>query len=214
MTEISERGIMELVAHEGIVLEAYKDSVGVWTWGIGITSASGHNVERYIDNPQTLERVFEIYIWALQRYETDVDAAFGAYELNENERAAAVSFHYNTGAIKSATWVKQVKAGDMDAARVSIMNWKTPASIIPRREAERDLFFDAAWTGVTTGTVYEVYKPSYSPNWGSATQVDISEPLDAAMDEDGPTATDDTEKHLIDTIASATAALAEYRAQK
>jgi len=34
----------ELAAHEGIVVEAYRDTVGVWTWGIGVTSRSGHKV--------------------------------------------------------------------------------------------------------------------------------------------------------------------------
>ena len=45
----------EIVSHEAIVREAYKDSVGVWTWSVGITNASGHKVfPRYKDNPQSL----------------------------------------------------------------------------------------------------------------------------------------------------------------
>lgn len=35
--------IVAAIAHEeGLVLEAYRDSVGVWTWALGVTNASGH----------------------------------------------------------------------------------------------------------------------------------------------------------------------------
>ena len=33
---LTRRTLLELVYHEGIVLEAYKDSKGIWTWGIGV----------------------------------------------------------------------------------------------------------------------------------------------------------------------------------
>lgn len=39
--KITARVALELASHEGLVRQAYKDSVGVWTWSIGITSASG-----------------------------------------------------------------------------------------------------------------------------------------------------------------------------
>ena len=64
--KLTRRAAKELIAHEGIVREAYKDSVGVWTWSIGITNASGHQVHpRYLDNPQSLEKCLQIFIWLL-----------------------------------------------------------------------------------------------------------------------------------------------------
>ncbi|WP_428141663.1 glycoside hydrolase family protein, partial [Bradyrhizobium sp.] len=33
---------MALISHEGIVLSRYKDSVGVWTIGVGHTKAAGN----------------------------------------------------------------------------------------------------------------------------------------------------------------------------
>ena len=105
---LTKRVLLELASHEGIVKEAYKDSKGIWTWGIGVTSASGHKVfPRYVDNPQPLGRVIEIYKWLLEtKYLPDVLQAFEGHSLNEAQIAAALSFHYNTGGIKKASWVR------------------------------------------------------------------------------------------------------------
>ena len=173
--KLSHRTLIELASHEGAVLEAYKDTKGVWTWGIGVTSRSGHRVERYIDNPQTLEHVFEIYEWLLRtKYLPDVLAAFRGYPLTENQLAAALSFHYNTGAINRAMWVKSFIAGKGAQARREFMNWRSPPEIIPRREKERDLFFDNVWSNKDGKiTVYtDVNKPSYTPNRSSAIEME------------------------------------------
>ena len=165
----------ELIAHEGLVREAYRDSVGIWTWGIGVTSASGHKVHpRYVDNPQTLKRVFEVFEWLLrQKYVPSVDAAFQGHTLSEAQFAAALSFHYNTGGIQRATWVREWKAGNIDRARQTFMNWSKPPEIIPRRAKERDLFFDGTWSHDGKATEYPVRKPSYLPDISNGKRGDI-----------------------------------------
>jgi lysozyme len=180
---ITVRTALELVGHEAIVREAYLDSEGIWTWGVGVTSRSGHRVERYKDDPQSVQRCLEVYIWLLQtRYLPDVDDAFDGSPLTEAQRAAALSFHYNTGAIARASWVASVKAGRTAEARAQIMEWRKPAAIIERREKERDLFFDGRWSSDGRATIYEVSKPSYSPRWGSAKRVDIRPEIAALLD--------------------------------
>ena len=173
---ITGRVAAELIAHEGLVREAYRDSVGVWTWSIGITSQSGHDVHpRYVDNPQPLKRCFEVFEWLLRtRYKPAVDAAFKGVALSEAQFGAALSFHYNTGGIGRATWVKDWVAGEADAARAAFMNWSKPAEIIPRREKERDLFFDEVWSNAGTAVEYPVKKPSYLPDIVKGKSVDIS----------------------------------------
>ncbi len=106
MYEITTRVALEVASHEAIIRQAYKDSVGVWTWSVGLTSNSGHKVERYIDNPQPMKRCLEVWLWAMERYATDVKRAFHSRPLEEHEFGAALSFHWNTGAIASASWVK------------------------------------------------------------------------------------------------------------
>lgn len=171
---LSTRTLVELADHEGVVLEAYKDVRGIWTWGVGVTTASGHAVERYIDAPTTLKRVFEVYEWLLRtKYLPDVLKAFEGYELSEHELAAALSFHYNTGGIKRAQWVKSIKQGLRNRAYDEFMNWRSPASIIPRREKERDLFFNGEWANKDGKvTIYSVLKPSYRPAISSGKRIE------------------------------------------
>jgi lysozyme len=185
--QITERMALELIGHEAIVQEAYKDSVGVWTWGVGVTSASGHVVERYQDNPQTIARCLEVYLWLLrEKYLPDVLAAFSGYDLTEAEAAAALSFHYNTGAIKRAGWVKKVLAGGSVAdMQASFMEWRNPPEIVERRRKECDLFFSGKWSSDGKTTVWPVKKPSYRPDWGNGKRVDITADLRAAMSAGG-----------------------------
>lgn len=174
MKDITQKMLVEIAAHEGLVREAYKDSVGVWTWGAGVTSASGHDVERYIGNPQPMEKVLEVYQWLLrEKYLPDVLEAFQGHVLQEHELAAALSFHWNTGGIKRASWVKHYKAGDLTASRKAFMSWRKPAEIIPRREAERDLFFDGVWTNDGKATEYTKVTKAGNIVWSSAKRVQL-----------------------------------------
>lgn len=164
--EITPRVAAELLDHEAIVREAYKDSVGVWTWGVGVTDKSGHKVARYKDNPQSVQRVLEVYIWLLEeKYAPAVRKAFAGYPLTEAQFAAALSFHYNTGRIGNAGWVRDVLKGEMDNAEANIMQFRIPPEIIPRRMKERDLFFKGEWSGSGKVNVYGVRKPSYQPDF-------------------------------------------------
>ena len=115
MRPLTPRIVGEILHHEGLVREAYRDSAGVWTWSVGITSASGHRVERYRDNPQSIARCLEVFVWLLTaRYLPAVLAAFGGFVPQEHELAAALSFHWNTGAIGRAAWLKRFLAGERD----------------------------------------------------------------------------------------------------
>lgn len=178
--KVSIRALGEIVSHEAIIQESYKDSKAVWTWSAGITSASGHDVDRYKDNPQPIRKCLEIYYWLLTtKYLPDVLSAFHGRALSEAQLAAALSFHWNTGAIKVADWVESWLAGKPTQARSEFMNYRKPPEIIERREKERDLFFDGEWSGDGKVTLYQVRKPSYTPNWGSAKRIDITADLAA-----------------------------------
>ena len=180
--KITVKCMQEIIAHEAIICEAYKDSVGVGTWGVGVTTKSGHAVERYKDNPQPISRVIQIFEWLLrEKYAPDVFAAFKGRELTEAQFTAALSFHYNTGAIRRASWVRSWLAGDKDNARAEIMNWTKPKELWERRRKERDLFFDGKWTADGKAAVFQVRKPSYQPSWSSAKRIDITRDLVEAL---------------------------------
>lgn len=181
-SDITERVAMELIQHEAIVQEAYKDSQGIWTWGVGVTSASGHSVERYKDNPQPLAKCLAIYVWLLrEKYAPAVRQAFSGRELTEAQFAAALSFHYNTGAIERASWVKTWLTGGLAKAKEQFLEWRRPPAIMGRRRAEADLFFHGKWSSGGLAAVYPVLKPSYQPNFGAGKMVDIRDALKEAM---------------------------------
>ena len=45
---VSVRVALEVAHHEAVIRQTYLDSEGVNTWSVGLTSASGHNVDRYM----------------------------------------------------------------------------------------------------------------------------------------------------------------------
>jgi lysozyme len=174
--------ISELMHHESIIREMYKDSVGVETWSAGLTAASGINVRQYKDNPATLQVCIDAVIDRLRKvYVPRVLEAFKGKNLTEAQFAAALSFDYNTGAVTRADWVKHWMNGHTDVAYKSIMNWKSPPEIIGRREAERELFFKGTWSQDGKTKVIGVRKPSYQPDWRSTKRVDVSAEIKAAL---------------------------------
>lgn len=179
--QLTRKAALEVAHHEALIRQAYKDSVGVWTWSVGLTSASGHNVERYIGKPQSIEHCISVFMWALERYAEDVREAFAGHELTEAQFAAALSFHWNTGAIKRASWVKHFRAGRASQAKKAFMDWRKPKEIIPRRKSERDLFFDGKWSGDGEMTEWTRLTSRSTPDWSSAKKINVSAAIDAAL---------------------------------
>ncbi|HWT42800.1 MAG TPA: hypothetical protein VN152_09145 [Sphingopyxis sp.] len=180
---LTARTAAELVGHEAIVLEWYLDSENVGTWGIGVTNASGHGVDRYKDNLQTIGRCLEVYIWLLgNSYIPDVRKAFAGCELTEAQFAAALSFHYNTGAILRTDWVKLWKSGNIKAARDFLeTHYLNGGDLKERRRKEAALFFDGRWAGDGTALVVPVAKPSYKPAFKRAERIDVMPMLNALL---------------------------------
>ena len=105
--KMSDRGLLALVRHEGIVPGPYLDVKQVWTSGIGHTAAAGP------PDPATMQRgmpadldagireAFRVFRSDLARYEAAVLRAVKV-PLEPHEFDALVSFHYNTGGIAKA----------------------------------------------------------------------------------------------------------------
>jgi lysozyme len=141
----SDRGLLALLRHEGVVPAPYRDVKGVWTFGIGHTAEAGP------PDPATLPRgmpedldagireAFRLFRADLRRYEAEVLRAV-TVPLAPHEFDALVSFHFNTGGIARAALTRHLNAGDRDAAAEAFLNWLRPASLRTRREAERALF--------------------------------------------------------------------------
>ena len=140
----TDRGLLALIRHEGVVPGPYLDGKGVWTFGIGHTAGAG------VPDPAAMPRVmpadldaalreaFRLLRADLATCEAEVARAV-TVDLAPHEFDALVSFHYNTGGIARAALTRALNAGDRKAA-AGFLNWLKPASLRERREAERDLF--------------------------------------------------------------------------
>lgn len=190
---LSEKMLLEIAEHEGLVLEAYRDSVGVLTWGFGVTDASGHKVGRYDTasggKRSSIERAVEVFEWLLRtKYLPQVIAAFRGRALTEAQLTAALSFHWNTGAIGQADWVQSFLLGRRERAWAEFMNWSKPREIIARRKAERALFFDGRWSGDGVVTIYDRVntREPRNPVWSTAREIDIKDEVRAALARNAP----------------------------
>jgi len=142
---MTDRGLLALARHEGIVPAPYLDVKRVWTFGVGHTAAAGAPDPARLprgmpaDLDAGIREALRLFRADLAGYEAEVLRAV-TVPLEPHEFDALVSFHYNTGAITRATLTKAFNAGDRKAAGAAFMNWLRPATLRPRREAERDLF--------------------------------------------------------------------------
>lgn len=142
----SDQGIAFLVAHEGVVPGPYLDSVGIWTYGVGHTAAAGApNPARMArgmpaDLDAGIAEAFRVLRADLPKYEAAVNRVLAGRTVPQHQFDAAVSFHFNTGAIERANWVKLWLAGRLrEAGDSMVANWRTPSEIVPRRQAEAAL---------------------------------------------------------------------------
>jgi len=102
--------------------DAYPDpgSVDGKPWTIGWGSTGSDIKKGTIWTQQQCDARFVI---DMKRYVDEVTRAIGAAPTSANQFDALVSFHYNTGAIFSATLTKRHKEGKFEAAKAEFGKW-------------------------------------------------------------------------------------------
>ncbi|MCX5512111.1 lysozyme [Kaistia algarum] len=154
MPRTSTAGLAQLAAEEGESLRAYRDVAGVWTIGVGLTKASGVIAPKAgmiisrEESRQLLAKALET------RYEPAVAAAMPGAAAHEFD--GAVSFHFNTGAIGRAGWIKAWRGGDRAGVRSGLLLWskaggRSIEGLRRRRAREADLILDARYAGAEAG---------------------------------------------------------------
>jgi GH24 family phage-related lysozyme (muramidase) len=170
---------MEVASHEALIRQTYKDSVGK------LNLVRRHD-QRNWSQGRTLyrqtRRLAALHLClGAGNYAAGVHRAFKGHKITTAQFAATLSFHWNTGEIETASWVKLWKAGDVAGAKKAIMHWVTPPEIAGRRKKERDLFFDGKWSNDGRMTEYTQLTAKMTPMWSSAVKVDVSVELRKAF---------------------------------
>lgn len=148
MAAVSKKCIKLVKEFEGLYLKSYKDEVGVWTIGYGITNAdkaitkvtvrAGLKItEKTADN--WLEKALnKKYLPKVMKYNSK-------YKWNQNEIDALVSFAYNIGSVDALT-ANGTRSRATIAAKMLQYNkagGKVLNGLTRRRKAERKLFLTA-----------------------------------------------------------------------
>lgn len=147
VTSLSPEGVALIKQFEGLRLEAYPDSAGIWTIGYGTTRYPNGQKVRPSDRC-TVEQADLYFGHDLQRFELAVDA-LTVDGLVQRQFDALTSFVYNVGesAYRDSTLRKRVNANPNDPAiRDQFMRWhnaggKPVLGLWRRRHREADFYF-------------------------------------------------------------------------
>lgn len=161
LMHVSDQGLREIVSHEGIVLSKYKDSVGVWTIGIGATKSVVPDLHRWPDDKTiTVAEAFELFRESVKVYENAVRKTLKV-SVPQHTFDALVSWCYNvgTGWPRKATVVKLINSGiKVSDHRIhdALMRFRKPKEIIKRRRKEADLLCFGKYSGGDIATLFKV----------------------------------------------------------
>jgi lysozyme len=131
---------------EGLRVDAYQDSAGVWTIGYGTTAAAGLGITPKAGMRITEAAAERLLLAGLDKFAGQI-APLITVPVNGNEFGACVSLAYNIGpgAFGKSTVLRKLNAGDRAGAAEAFVMWskdggKTLAGLTRRRAAEAKLF--------------------------------------------------------------------------
>lgn len=136
--DLSPIGEAVLIAREGRRLKAYRDSVGVWTIGIGHTTAAGAPA---VTAGLTIAAAECDAIFArdIAKYVAAVRKGLKvAVEQNTFDALVSVCYNIGPGGFAGSTFLKRINAGDMAGARDAVLMWGKPVAVLTRRRAEAE----------------------------------------------------------------------------
>lgn len=144
--KISQKGLDLIKEFEGLRLEAYQDSVGVWTIGYGSTYwPDGTKVKKgdKLRGPAQAESLLRTTV---KDFEDGVNSLVKVH-LTQNQFDALVSFAFNLGLtnLKNSTLLRKLNQTDIQPVADEILRWnkaggKVLRGLVRRREAEQELF--------------------------------------------------------------------------
>ena len=141
--KMSANGRALLIQREGFKTRAYKDSVGVWTIGVGHTSAAGAPAVQpgMVISKAEVEAILSR---DLVKFENTVNAAVKV-PLTPGQFDALVSLCFNIGqgGFAKSTVVRRLNAGNYRGAADAFLMWNKPPEIMGRRRGERQQFLKA-----------------------------------------------------------------------
>lgn len=131
----SDEGLRLLKEREGCRLEAYLDSVGVPTIGVGHTA--GVQMGTTITEEKAMDLLREDLKWSEAAVTSGITVPLAQHQFD-----ALVSFVFNVGqgAFMASTLRRVINQGDYGGAALQLDRWHIPPEITSRRNGEREQF--------------------------------------------------------------------------
>lgn len=185
--KMSNEGKVELIGHEGIALSKYKDSVGVWTVGIGATKTEIPSIADWpLSRTITVQEAFDLFGRSIVQYEDAVNKAL-TITVPQYQFDALVSWCYNVG----TGWTRPIydKKGNMirDMATVlrlvnqgappndlrnAMLMFRKPPEIISRRTKEANLLSYGVYSNGGKATLFPI-SSSGNPVYSKGTSINV-----------------------------------------
>jgi lysozyme len=165
MTEISTRGMIEIMSHEGICLEPYLDSVGVWTIGVGQTKSD--DIDPRTHGKLTIDEAVDLFKRKVKQYTNAVDAL--GLTLTQYQYDALTSFCYNVGPGNLRTLCHNRSIAQIGEA---FSLYHIPPEITERRNKEQALFKTGKYSNAD-GKVLVFPVANNKPQYSKGYNVDV-----------------------------------------
>lgn len=137
--KLSEKGKIHLTRDEGSKTNAYQDTRGIWTIGIGFTQLNGAPVKA--TDVLTVKEITDLLPEVLKPYEEAVKLSVSC-KLFQHEFDSLVCFCFNIGAagFTNSKVVDSLNKGNKLLAVADMFQWRNPPEILKRRYNDARLF--------------------------------------------------------------------------
>lgn len=163
--KLSSEGMIEIMSHEGICLEPYLDSVGVWTIGVGQTASDDINPRTM--GKITLQQAIDLFKRKIKSY-TDAVDALRLDNLTQYQYDALCSLCYNFG---PGNLRRLCNGRSLAQIGEAIMLYTKPPEITERRRKEQKLFKYGIYSN-TSGKILVFPVVNHHPRYGQGYQLD------------------------------------------
>lgn len=163
---ISTKGLIEIMSHEGVCLSPYLDSVGVWTIGVGITKYDGKDPQTM--GAITIDQAIAMFKDRIVAYVAPVQKL--GLNLTQAQFDALVSFCYNVGPGNLANLCRNRSIAQIGEA---FSLYHKPPEITERRNKEQRLFKTGAYSSNGKVLVFPV-SASHKPQYSKGYELDVS----------------------------------------
>jgi lysozyme len=163
---ISTKGLIEIMSHEGVCLSPYLDSVGVWTIGVGITKHDGKDPQTM--GGITIDQAIAMFKDRIAAYVAPVQKL--NLGLTQTQFDALVSFCYNVGAQNLANLCHGRTLAQIGEA---FDLYHKPVEITERRNKEKRLFQSGVYSSNGKVLVFPV-SATHHPVYSKGYQLDVS----------------------------------------